>query len=68
MWKPSTRILRSGRMASAARDGVPFKKYDNLNHFYQPGLGLATEADYATNTAPVDRRVIDDIAAWIKSR
>lgn len=50
------------------RDKVTFKKYGNLNHFYQPGWGTATEADYVTNASSVDRRVIDDIAAWIKSR
>ncbi len=54
------------RTTLSGRANVVFKRYDDLNHLYQPGTGKATNTEYTTNTAPVDLRVIQDIAAWIK--
>lgn len=52
---------------STSNHNIRLKKYDDLNHFYQPGSARAGKLEYGTNTAPVDQRVIDDIAAWIKA-
>lgn len=52
----------------AGLQSVTLKKYHNLNHFFQPGLGPADKTDYMSNSAPVDRQVVEDMAAWIKSR
>jgi len=52
----------------AGHQNAMLKKYDDLNHFYQPGLGLAGKDEYLSNTAPVDRRIVEDLAAWIKSK
>ena len=54
------------RTTLSGRANVTFKRYDDLNHLYQPGTGKATNTEYMTNSAPVDLRVIQDIAAWIK--
>ncbi|MDD4053012.1 MAG: DUF3887 domain-containing protein [candidate division Zixibacteria bacterium] len=48
------------------RPNVVFKRYDNLNHLYQPGDGMAHNTEYTTNLAPMDRQVLVDIADWIK--
>lgn len=50
------------------RDKFVIKKYDDLNHFYQGISGPADRNEFLTGTAPVDRRVVDDIAAWIKGQ
>jgi pimeloyl-ACP methyl ester carboxylesterase len=41
-------------------------KYDELNHFYQRGSGQADRLEYLSDTASVDRQVVDDIASWVK--
>jgi hypothetical protein len=48
------------------RPNVVIKLYDNLNHLYQPGVGVARNTEYTTNAAPVDGPVLVDIADWIK--
>lgn len=53
--------------ALGGRPNVVFKQYDNLNHLYQPGIGQASNSEYTTNLAPVDKQVLSDIADWIKS-
>lgn len=41
--------------------------YDGLDHLFRAGTGPSSPADY-NRQAPVDARVIDDIAGWIKER
>ncbi|NMC42277.1 MAG: alpha/beta fold hydrolase [candidate division Zixibacteria bacterium] len=48
------------------RGNVVIKRYDNLNHLYQPGVGMANNTEYMTNLAPVDGPVLIDIADWIQ--
>ena len=52
--------------ALADRPNVVIKQYDDLNHLYQPGAGKASNTEYTSNLAPVEGRVLVDIADWIK--
>ncbi len=51
--------------ALAGRDNVQLKWYDNLNHLFAEGEGMATPEEYS-KPAHVARQVIEDIAAWVK--
>ncbi len=42
-----------------------FHLYPDLNHFFQKGQGKAVPSEYL-KPAPVDPRVIEDIAHWVK--
>ena len=52
--------------ALGGRPDVVFKRYENLNHLYQPGVGQARNTEYVTNKAPIDPEVLMSIADWIK--
>lgn len=47
------------------RDNVQLKWYENLNHLFAEGEGMATPEEYS-KPAHVARQVIEDIAAWVK--
>lgn len=48
----------------ANRPRTAFERYDDLNHLFMPGQGPSVAFEYAARNN-VDRRVVDDIAAWI---
>lgn len=48
------------------REGMTVKRYPALNHLFLAGTGVPGPADYA-EPRKVDSRVLDDIAAWIRS-
>jgi fermentation-respiration switch protein FrsA (DUF1100 family) len=54
------------RTALRGRPNTAFHLYPDLNHLFQKGKGKAVPPEYL-KPAPVDRRVIDDIAKWVKS-
>jgi dienelactone hydrolase len=49
------------------RTDVSFKSYPKLNHLFTAGEGKSTPAEYQ-KPGHVDQQVIEDIAAWIRSR
>jgi len=52
------------RIVAEAGGDVTIKRYEGLNHLFQPaGTGLPTE--YATIETTIDEQVLEDIAAWI---
>jgi hypothetical protein len=53
------------KTALAGRDNVQLKWYDNLNHLFAEGEGMATPEEYA-KPAHIAQQVIEDIAAWVK--
>lgn len=59
---------RLWQQALGDRPNVVIKEYDNLNHLYQPGTGMAKNTEYMSNQAPVEGPVLVDIADWIKGR
>lgn len=40
--------------------------YDDLNHLFQESSGVRTPAEYVQPDNPVDRRVIEDIASFVR--
>ena len=54
------------RTALRGRPNTAFHLYPDLNHLFQKGKGKAFPSEYL-KPAPVDPRVIDDIARWVKS-
>jgi fermentation-respiration switch protein FrsA (DUF1100 family) len=54
------------RTALRGRPNTAFHLYPDLNHLFQKGKGKAIPSEYL-KPAPVDPRVIDDIARWVKS-
>jgi acetyl esterase/lipase len=54
------------RTALRGRPNTAFHLYPDLNHLFQKGKGKAVPKEYL-KPAPVDQRVIDDIAKWVKS-
>jgi hypothetical protein len=48
----------------SAKSSVEFKRYDDLNHLFETGTGMATPSEY-DNPGHVAEPVIADIAAWI---
>jgi fermentation-respiration switch protein FrsA (DUF1100 family) len=53
--------------ALAGVDGVAFRFYPDLNHYFVPGEGPGSpEEDYAT-AGHVDGAVVEEIAAWIEA-
>ena len=55
------------KSALGSRNNVSFKTYPTLNHFFLPGEGKSTAAEYE-KPGKVSEQVIDDIASWIKAR
>ena len=51
----------------ADRAETAFEHYDDLNHLFMPGEGPSVAFEYAARNN-VDRRVVDDIVAWIDER
>ena len=49
--------------AFAGRENVEFRWYDDLNHIFAAGEGMATPEEYG-QPAHVAEKVIEDIAAW----
>jgi dienelactone hydrolase len=54
------------RTALRGRPDTAFHLYPDLNHLFQKGKGKAVPQEYL-KPAPVDPRVIDDIAKWVRS-
>ena len=54
------------RTALRGRPNTAFHLYPDLNHLFQKGKGKAVPSEYL-KPAPVDPRVIDDIARWVRS-
>jgi fermentation-respiration switch protein FrsA (DUF1100 family) len=54
------------KAALGSKPNVTFKSYPSLNHLMIAGTGKSLPAEYNT-PGHVDRQVVDDIAAWIKS-
>lgn len=54
------------KAALGTKSTVTLKSYPTLNHLMIPGIGKSLPAEYNT-PGHVDRQVIEDIAAWIKS-
>ena len=54
------------RTALRGRPNTAFHLYPDLNHLFQKGKGKAVPNEYL-KPAPVDQRVVDDIAKWVKS-
>jgi dienelactone hydrolase len=55
------------KQALEGRTDVSFKSYPKLNHLFTAGEGRSTPAEYQ-KPGHVDQQVIEDIAAWIRSR
>ena len=55
------------KQALAASSNATFKLYPKLNHLFMAGEGQSTPAEYE-QTGHVAEVVIEDIAAWIRSR
>jgi dienelactone hydrolase len=55
------------KQALEGRTDVSFKSYPKLNHLFTAGEGKSTPAEYQ-KPGHVDQQVIEDIAAWIRSR
>ena len=53
------------RAGLADREAVDFEFYEDLNHLFGAGEGMATPSEYTNEIKSVDARVIDRIAAWI---
>ncbi len=51
----------------AGRGNVTFKSYPALNHLFMTGKGKARPEEYEA-PGHVAREVVDDIAAWVKTR
>lgn len=49
------------------RDNVQFKVYDDLNHLFMEGRGMAIQEEFQ-KPGNVAQKVIEDISQWIKSR
>ncbi len=54
------------RTALRGRPNTAFHLYPDLNHFFQQGQGKAVPSEYL-KPGIVDRRVIEDIARWVRS-
>jgi dienelactone hydrolase len=48
------------------RPNTAFHLYPDLNHLFQKGKGKSTPSEYM-KAAPVDAKVVEDIARWVKS-
>ena len=48
------------------RKRVKFILYPDLNHLFMEGVGMATPEEY-TKPGKVSEKVLDDVAAWMKS-
>jgi dienelactone hydrolase len=59
--------FRNWQQLAARKQNVTTKSYPKLDHPFLEGVGPASDADAAT-PRNIPRYVIDDIAAWIKSR
>ncbi|MGB9605545.1 MAG: alpha/beta fold hydrolase [Bryobacteraceae bacterium] len=55
------------KQALKGRPNVTFKSYPRLNHLFAAGEGKSTPAEYQ-KPGHVDQQVVEDIAAWIRSR
>jgi hypothetical protein len=55
------------RSALFSSQNVSFKLYPTLNHLFIAGEGRSSPAEYQ-RAGNVSKEVVDDIAAWIKSR
>ncbi|MBT8335140.1 MAG: alpha/beta fold hydrolase, partial [Gemmatimonadetes bacterium] len=53
------------RAGLEGREAVEFEFYQDLNHLFGAGEGMATPAEYTSEVKPVDPRVVDRIARWI---
>jgi uncharacterized protein len=54
------------RTALRGRPNTALHLYPDLNHLFQKGKGKAVPNEYL-KPGPVDQRVVDDIAKWVKS-
>jgi fermentation-respiration switch protein FrsA (DUF1100 family) len=54
------------KAALGERAEVQFRFYDNLNHVFIAGEGMATPEEYVNTVGHVAQPVIEDIAGWIK--
>lgn len=52
--------------ALSGKSNVTFKSYPSLNHLFISGTGRSTPSEYE-RAGHVDERVVEDIAAWIKT-
>lgn len=52
--------------ALSGKSNVTFKSYPSLNHLFISGTGRSTPSEY-DRAGHVDERVVEDIAAWIKT-
>ncbi|WP_312642841.1 DUF3887 domain-containing protein [Hydrogenoanaerobacterium sp.] len=57
---------QSWRDALAGKQNVTYWVYGGLNHLFMPTTGVKDTTDY-DSPAHVEQKVIDDIAAWIKT-
>ncbi|MBM3473055.1 MAG: alpha/beta fold hydrolase [Armatimonadetes bacterium] len=53
------------KAALGERADVEFRFYDNLNHEFITGEGMATPEEYMSTVGHVAQIVVEDIAAWI---
>jgi dienelactone hydrolase len=54
------------KQALAGKSFACLATYDDLDHLFRRGTGPSSPADYERR-APVDERVLDDLAAWIRT-
>jgi dienelactone hydrolase len=54
------------KAALGDRPDVQFLFYEDLNHVFISGQGMATPEEYMTVAGHVAPAVIDDIAAWMR--
>ena len=59
--------LQGWRNAVGGRANVTIKSYPTLNHLFLPGEGKSTPSEYQ-RAGRIPEFVLDDIAAWIKTR
>lgn len=55
------------KKALANKAGVSFKTYPALSHFFMPGTGPGSPADYL-KANHVEPNVVSDIASWVKTQ
>ncbi|HEX2077335.1 MAG TPA: hypothetical protein VHG08_06485 [Longimicrobium sp.] len=48
-------------------DGIILRRYADLNHMMQPGVGRMTPAEY-NQRREVSRQLLHDVADWIRAR
>jgi uncharacterized protein len=59
--------FRVWRERFEGRPGITLRRYADLNHLMQPGVGRMTPAEY-NERREVSRQMIADVAAWLLAR